>query len=111
MLLRSKLLVWSCFLFTLTASQISAGTDHQKTIRFASELSNSTVTQDRVLQLLVGANHSRQEVGNSSATRAANAALACTIIRVILADEQDTNGTYLDASYAVDYVDRKQVNW
>lgn len=111
MLLRFKLLVWSCFLLTLTASQVSADTDYQKAIRFASELSNSTVTQDRILQLLVEANHSRQDVGNSSATRAANAALACSIIRVILADEQNTNGTYLDASYAVEYVDREQVNW
>ncbi|KAG6995617.1 DNA-directed RNA polymerase III subunit rpc5 [Physcia stellaris] len=108
---RFKLLVWSCFLLTLTASQVSTDTDYQKAIRFASEVSNSTVTQDRIVQLLVEANHSRQDVRNSSATRAANAALACSIIRVILADEQNTNGIYLDASYAVEYVNREQVNW
>ena len=110
-MLRFKLLVWLFFLLTLTASQVSPDTDYQKAIRFASEVSNSTVTQDRILQLLVEANHSRQDVRNSSATRAANAALACSIIRVILADEQNTNGIYLDASYAVEYVNREQVNW
>lgn len=111
MLRRFPLHVWICFLLTLTAPRVSADNDYQKAVRFASDLSNSTVTQDRIVQLLVEPNHSRLEGGNSSAIQAANAALACSVIRVMVADEQNANGTFLDASYAGKYVDREQLNW